>query len=443
MISPHADMWVWSLPFTKVSLDTFMKGSSIPYPAHSANTTRANDDPSSVVSCGDMKMEHEAPFPKDRARIAVIRRHWMIVPRRYAYWSGLICFFLGFMCSTAWNARSTVSLRNYIHMTALSLHHPPPPTVLVTGGLGFIGSHVVEDLTQHGFHVVVMDDMSNGRNFDVARNASAVLLKDITHLNDFSAISTRIDYVVHLAAAISVVESISQPDKYHHVNVDGSRHVLEWAKRHKVKRVVAASTSSIYGDVSAELMPLKEESATGGISPYATTKFDMEHLMEAYSANGLPTTALRIFNVYGPRQDPSSPHSGVVSYFMDQAFLGTDGRLEITGDGEQYRDFIYVKDVAVAIRLAMLSSDPHFDAFNVCTGTKTTINALAQEILETCASGAAIEYKERRPGDVRESVCDPTKAEVKLGFAAQYSYEDGIAATWAWILDRRRRRRRE
>ncbi|ETW07709.1 hypothetical protein H310_02158 [Aphanomyces invadans] len=358
---------------------------------------------------------------------AAVATKIMVVPRRYfACWSGLVCFVLGFMCSTAGRSGMLAAVTT-------SSSQITPPTILVTGGLGFIGSHVVEELTHHGFHVVIFDDMSNGRNFDVARNASAVLLKDVTNVDDLNAITMPIDYVVHLAAAISVVESISWPEKYHRTNVVGSDHVLAWALRHHVKRFVAASTSSIYGDVTSADLPLEEGSASGGISPYATSKFEMERLLEAYAKQGLPTTALRIFNVYGPRQDPTSPYSGVVSYFMDQAMRGADGRLIITGDGDQSRDFIFVKDVAVAVRLAVESSLPQFEAFNVCTGVKTTINMLVAEVLATCKSAATIEYGPTRPADVRESVCDPRKAREKLGFEAQYAFAEGISATWQWF----------
>ncbi|KAH9115276.1 hypothetical protein LEN26_012017 [Aphanomyces euteiches] len=365
------------------------------------------------------------------SRRATLKRSWSQWPRQYTYWSGVVCFILGFVCSASWSERSGIfSIRNTLDLTTTD-RPDDPPTVLVTGGLGFIGSHVVEDLHEHGFRVVVFDDMSNGKNFDVARNASAVLLKDITHLSDFDSIPIPIDYVVHLAAAVSVVESVSMPEKYHRINVDGSRYVLEWAQRHKVKRVVAASTSSIYGDVPLDRIPLAEISANGGISPYATSKFEMEQLLEATSKQGLPTTALRIFNAYGPRQDPTSLYSGVVAFFMDQAMK--NGNLVITGDGKQLRDFIYVKDVAVAVRLAMLSQDTGFEAFNICTGVKTTVLGLAQYVLAAFGSEASIEFREKRPADVRHSVCDPTKAQRQLGFTAQYSFEHGIAETWKWL----------
>lgn len=304
-------------------------------------------------------------------------------------------------------------------------------TVLVTGGLGFIGSHVVEDLIENGFKVVVFDDLSNGNTF--GGECAATLIKDITVPQDFEAIELKIDYVVHLAAAISVQESLLFPEKYERVNVKGSRNVLEWASKNGVKRVVAASSAAVYGTPDPKTLPLHEEAANGGISPYAETKFRMETVMKEFNTqHGLPSTALRFFNVYGPRQDPRSSYSGVVSYFMEQA--KNNGMLNITGDGSQYRDFIYVKDVARAIRMAMLSSDPGFDMFNVCTGVKTTITSTAHKIVESFHSDAQIQNIDWRDGDIKESVGSPDKASAKLGFEAAYTFEYGIDETRDWFL---------
>ena len=305
-------------------------------------------------------------------------------------------------------------------------------TVLVTGGLGFIGSHVVEDLTENGFNVIVYDDMSNGRNFN--KDTAAILLKDITVVKDFSFINVDVDYVVHLAAAISVTESVAMPEKYERTNVEGSRHVFEWARLHHVRKVVAASSAACYGIPKAEDIPLAETSANGGISPYSQTKYKMEDIMREYtSKHKLRTTALRFFNVYGPRQDPKSDYSGVISWFMDQAQM--NGKIKITGDGYQYRDFVYVKDVARAIRTAMLYDDPEFDVFNVCTQRKTTVNDLAREIVKVFQSSAEIVHIDPRPGDVKESLCNAAKARKKLGFEAEYNLAQGLEQTHAWFVE--------
>lgn len=239
---------------------------------------------------------------------------------------------------------------------------------------------------------------------------------------------------MHLAAAISVEESTRLPEKYERINIEGSRKVLDWAVKHGVKRVVAASSGATYGVPLPENLPLREETATGGICAYATTKFAMEQVMREFNRDfGLPSTALRFFNVYGPRQDPHSSYSGVVSWFMEQA--KTNGTLKVSGAGDQYRDFVYVKDVARAIRTAMLLNDKSFDVFNVCTGVKTTVLAVAQKIIAAFGSTATIKHTEWRNGDVKESVCSPVKARDSLGFTASYTFSTGIADTRDWFLE--------
>lgn len=235
-----------------------------------------------------------------------------------------------------------------------------------------------------------------------------------------------------MAAAISVEESTRMPEKYERINFEGSRKVLEWAALNGVKKVVAASTGATYGIPKAENLPLREEDATGGICAYATTKMRMEHIMKDFNGKyGLPSTALRFFNVYGPRQDPHSSYSGVISWFMDEAMK--NGTIKVNGDGTQYRDFVYVKDVARAIRIAMLSSEQGFDVFNVCTGVKTTINKIASTVVEAFKSTAAIQHGPFRQGDVTESVGSTAKAEQKLHFQAIYSLKQGIEETRDWF----------
>jgi len=329
---------------------------------------------------------------------------FMLLPRAYVYVGVAFIFIIGILFGSGYQ-QANVGVGHGI-ATNSQQYVITKPTVLVTGGLGFIGSHVVEDLLANGFHVVVYDDMSNGRNFN--RDTAAVLVKDITVVNDYSFIVHKVDYIVHLAAAISVEESTRLPEKYERINVEGSRKVLDWAVKNGVKRVVAASSGATYGTPLPENLPLREDSATGGICAYATTKFKMEGLMKEFNLNyGLPSTALRFFNVYGPRQDPHSSYSGVVSWFMEQAKI--NGTLKVTGEGDQYRDFVYVKDVARAIRTAMLLNDNEFDVFNVCTGVKTTVKEVAQKIVEKFGSSAVITNIPWRNGDVKESVCSVVK----------------------------------
>ncbi|CAI5704451.1 unnamed protein product [Peronospora effusa] len=367
-------------------------------------------------------------LPTRNSRTSRPETSWLLLPKFYVYLGALAIFSIGALFGGGYyptiGGRSDMA--PVFHRFA-----SPKPTVLVTGGLGFIGSHVVEDLLTNNFEVVVYDDMSNGKNFN--RDAAAVLVKDITVTDDFSFIIHKIDYVVHLAAAISVEESTRLPEKYERINVEGSRKVLDWAAKNGVKRVVGASSAATYGIPLPENLPLSEESATGGICSYATTKFQMEKLMQKFNKDyGLPSTALRFFNVYGPRQDPHSSYSGVVSWFMEQAKI--NGTLKVTGDGAQYRDFVYVKDVARAIRIAMLLEDDEFDVFNVCTGIKSSIKSVAERIVEKFRSSAAIVHVPFRSGDVKESVCSPVKAANKLGFTASYDFSDGIGETRDWFL---------
>uniref|UniRef100_H3GCE4 NAD-dependent epimerase/dehydratase domain-containing protein n=1 Tax=Phytophthora ramorum TaxID=164328 RepID=H3GCE4_PHYRM len=360
-----------------------------------------------------------------------LKSSWMLISKTHLYLGAVLVFLVGMLSGGGYYYRASMDLAQSLGATAVTQPSNGHSTVLVTGGLGFIGSHVVEDLVANDFNVVVYDDMSNGKNFN--KDVSAVLVKDITVVNDFSYIVHKIDYVVHLAAAISVEESTRLPEKYQRINVEGSRKVLDWAVKNGVKRVVAASSGATYGTPKVEDLPLREESATGGICAYATTKFDMEHLMaQFHEQSGLKSTALRFFNVYGPRQDPHSSYSGVVSWFMEQAKI--NGTLKVTGDGDQYRDFVYVKDVARAIRTAMLLQHDDFDVFNVCTGVKTSINDVAVAVKAKFGSSADISHIPYRQGDVKESVCSPVKAATKLGFTASYDFPTGIGETRDWFM---------
>jgi UDP-glucose 4-epimerase len=188
--------------------------------------------------------------------------------------------------------------------------------VLVTGGLGFIGSNLVEELLNEGYIVVVFDDRSNGNNFN--KNAITII-GDITNKEDFKKLPNNIDYVIHFAAAISVSESVLNPEKYTKINVEGSRNVLEWSIQHNIKKFISASSSSVYGN--SEIIPLEENFELHPISPYAKSKLEMEKIQqEFYNKYNLTNICLRFFNVYGPNQNPKSPYSGVISKFIGNFF---------------------------------------------------------------------------------------------------------------------------
>mmetsp|Transcript_36091 Transcript_36091/g.66149 ORF Transcript_36091/g.66149 Transcript_36091/m.66149 type:complete len:497 (+) Transcript_36091:188-1678(+) len=347
----------------------------------------------------------------------------------------------------------------------------PEESVLITGGLGFIGSHVVDLLLHRGFKVTILDDESNGHNHNLF--AKEMVPKDITVVGDLPKFPTGENedsvyytHVIHLAAAISVAESMTDSEKYERINYGGSQKVLNWINdynRHVssqnsgdatpslIRKLVAASSAAIYGDPDPALLPLQESAPYGGLSPYADTKYRMEGLMRDFvakqnndlaSSHSIPPTsavALRFFNVFGPRQDPKNPYSGVMSLFLEMAMTGQD--ITILGDGEMTRDFVYVKDVARAIVLALLQeqggnnakSDATFAVYNVCTGKTITINTLAEQVKQSMQSRSKITHVDPREGDIRASSCNPNGVKDGIGFVSAVSQEGGLEKTAKWF----------
>lgn len=224
-----------------------------------------------------------------------------------------------------------------------------------------------------------------------------------------------------------------------------------------IRKVVAASSAAVYGDPDSTLLPLQENAPYGGVSPYADTKYRMEQLLHDFATTTATTatataeattskvsaTALRFFNVYGPRQDPKNPYSGVISLFLQMAISNSD--ITILGDGYMTRDFVYVKDVARAIVLALLQKEDdtndnnNFNIYNVCTGTSITINTLAKRIKSIIKSTSKIIHTTPRVGDIRKSECNPTLAKVGLGFETVVSQESGLEKTADWFRQNIRR----
>ena len=331
----------------------------------------------------------------------------------------------------------------------------PNEAVLITGGLGFIGSHVVDLLLHRGFSVTILDDESNGHNHN--RFATEMVPHDITVVGDLPEIGNgnSFTHVIHLAAAISVAESMNDPDKYERVNYGGSEKVFNWIRNYNqhvsqsddaaatfIQKVTAASSAAVYGDPDPALLPLRETAPYGGKSPYADTKYRMEGLMREFvakqnEASGpkASAVALRFFNVFGPRQDPKNPYSGVISLFLEAALHNKD--INVLGDGEMTRDFVYVKDVARAIVMSLLheSTDDEatFDNFNVCTGKSITINTLADQVRQKMKSSSQIKHLAPRDGDIRESSCNNEKAARGLQFTSTVSQEEGLEKTAIWF----------
>jgi UDP-glucose 4-epimerase len=316
------------------------------------------------------------------------------------------------------------------------------PLALVTGGAGFIGSHTVDALVAADHQVVVIDNFSTGKranlrqwqgdsrveiaSCDVADGLYAPLL-DVTRRRG------PVQRIVHLAAQVSVVDSVENPLGEVRTNYLGTVQVLDYARRHGVRKVVFASSAAVYGDV-AEL-PVAEESVGDPLSPYGIDKRAAELFLRYHSlVHQMATQPLRYFNVYGPRQDPSSPYSGVISIFIDRGLAGRD--LTIFGDGEQTRDFVFVGDVVRAIVAAALSDDGDGRAVNIGTGRSHSVNDLAREVLALCGSQAAIHHAPGRAGEIRRSVARVTRAEEVLGWRAETSLTDGLRQTIEWVRSR-------
>lgn len=297
---------------------------------------------------------------------------------------------------------------------------------LVTGGAGFIGSHLVEALVNNGARVRVLDDFSTGRRENLAGVAGRIELieGDVSDPSVARQAVTGCDYLLHLAAVASVQASLEDPQHVHRVNAGGTLNVLEAARQSRTRRVVLASTTALYGDHSA--LPLREELEPRPLSPYAASKTAGEAYCSAFHASyGLPTVALRFFNVYGPRQDPSNPYSGVISIFANLMSQGK--RPTIYGDGEQTRDFVYVADVVRAILLACEREEAVGGVFNVAGGFQTSILHLAAALNQVLGTDLAPIFAPARAGEVRFSQGDASRAQEVLGWKARVSLREGLS----------------
>lgn len=304
-------------------------------------------------------------------------------------------------------------------------------SALVTGGGGFIGSHLVDALLAQGARVTVLDDFSTGRRANLAHAADRIRLvtgdiRDAPLLADAMAGCRA---VFHLAAVVSVPQTVADPLGSDSVNDAGTLQVLETARHQGVGRVVLSSSCAVYGDTPA--LPKHEALLPRPQTPYAVQKLAGEHYARVYhELYGLETVALRYFNVYGPRQDPSSPYSGVISIFMDRA---VEGRVpEIHGDGRQYRDFVYVADVVAANLRAATAAGAPGGCFNIGTGRFVRIAELWAHVVALAGRDLAPRFGPARGGDIRESVADITRAAEILGFAPQTDIAEGLARTFDW-----------
>jgi UDP-N-acetylglucosamine/UDP-N-acetyl-alpha-D-glucosaminouronate 4-epimerase len=300
---------------------------------------------------------------------------------------------------------------------------------LVTGGAGFIGSHISEALVKRGHRVRVVDSLVTGYRHNL-RDGVEFTPGDLADPAVARAAVADMDYVVHQAAIPSVPRSVDQPEESHRANVDATLQILLASRDARVKRVVFAGSSSVYGDT--EVLPKTEVMPTNPLSPYALQKLMSEMYLQMFTRlYGLETVTTRYFNVFGPRQDPGSPYSGVISLFIKALTDGT--RPIIYGDGGQTRDFTYVTNVVDGVIRAAETPGVGGHVFNVATHSRISLNELLAALKKIFGSSVEPIYKEARQGDVRHSQADISKAEQMLGYRPTVGLEEGLRHTVDWF----------
>lgn len=305
---------------------------------------------------------------------------------------------------------------------------------LVTGGCGFIGSHLVESLLNDGHKVVVLDNLSTGKLSNIDADKCEMHIGDILNEQLVIDLMNQVDGCFHLAAVASVEQSNIEWQKTHQINLSASINVFNAARANKIRNraipVVYASSAAVYGD-NIET-PLNESSIAHPLTAYGADKLGSEqHARVAHLVHGVPTTGLRFFNVYGPRQDPNSPYSGVISIFANRIIKNQD--INIFGDGSQTRDFVYVKDVVRFLRASMIKNNGHHYVYNVCTGKAASVNQIALNLIRLCKSKSQIHYQKARSGDIKTSSGNPEKANIALDTVANTKLYDGLNELLSWF----------
>lgn len=296
---------------------------------------------------------------------------------------------------------------------------------LVTGGAGFIGSHLVEALLRQGHRVRVLDNLSSGSRENLASVLPQINLLegDIRDFNTVMVACKGINMVFHHAASSSVTESIANPLVAHDHNVTGTLHLLEASRQQGVQKVIMASSAAVYG--TDPVMPKHEAMPAVPINPYGLSKYMDELYSELYTGLiNLPVVCFRYFNVFGPRQNPNSQYSGVISRFINSVITGEPP--VIYGDGYQSRDFVYVSDIVQANLLAMHAPIPGFAVYNVATGTGKNLHDILNVLREETQLPLDVVYKEERRKDIRHSLGDITRIKADLGFAPSVSFAEGL-----------------
>ena len=303
---------------------------------------------------------------------------------------------------------------------------------LVTGGAGFIGSNTVDELVRRGHEVVVLDDLSTGKAENLVEVQEKVELRrhSVTDLDRLREACRGVDYVLHLGARTSVPRSVKDPLETNRVNVDGTLNVLVAARDAKVKRVVFAGSSSVYGETPT--LPKREDMPAAPISPYGLSKLAGEIYGQVFQrCYGLEFVSLRYFNVFGPRQDPGSPYSGVLSLFNAALLNGTQPT--VYGDGEQSRDFTYVGNAVEANLLACEAKRAAGLAINIGTGSRYTLNQTLALLEKITGRPAKAKYGPPREGDIHDSQADISRAKDVLGYNPRFGFEEGLKNTWEWF----------
>jgi len=313
--------------------------------------------------------------------------------------------------------------------------------ILVTGGAGFIGSHVADALMQKGYRVSVLDNLSTGFITNLERWTNhprfQFVQADITRdLGDALARLAlrfgRIERIAHFAAQTAVPLSIEDPVSDINANLAGTTRILEYARHNNVAKVLFASSAAVFGDEAA--VPLSEDTSVRPASPYGINKLTGELYLDYYARlYGLNFTALRFMNVYGPRQDPKGWYSGVISIFMDRALANQP--ITIFGDGQQTRDFVYIGDTVNAALRALLTDAGNNSVINIGTGVAVSIDTLTQAILELTNSTSTVRYEAARAGDIRHSYTSIEKARVLLDFAPRTDLRAGLNETLTWMRE--------
>ncbi len=302
---------------------------------------------------------------------------------------------------------------------------------VVTGGAGFIGSNTVDELVRRGETVIVLDDLSSGKEDNLAevRSKISFIKGSITDLEAVRKAMQSADYVIHLAARTSVPRSVKDPIDTNKINVEGTLNVLVAARDAKVKRVVFAASSSAYGETPT--LPKVETMQPEPISPYGVAKYAGELYAQMFGrVYGLENVSLRYFNIFGPRQDPDSPYSGVLAKFCT-AFLEKTQPL-VFGDGEQSRDFTFVENAVAANLLACEAPNASGKVFNVGTGTRVTLNQTLALLANLTGNKLETKYEPPRDGDIRDSQADITQARELLNYEPLVNFEEGLRRTVEW-----------